>query len=221
VDWSAVYLFAIVFYWTPPHFWALAMKYRDDYAEAGLPMLPVTHGLAESTRQILLYSYLLLSIVLLYIAGGGAGWLFTVPALVLTGTWLVLAHRLRRSGTIADAMRLFHFSTVYLALIFIVAAVDADLTGDRHVLADLKDRSAAGDADLDRLADDVALGGERDGGVEHDRLGRGGQSVAVGFQPVDQDADVGAGVAGGLGFFAVVERRGERAVEDVYVDELA
>jgi heme o synthase len=118
-------LFAIVFWWTPPHFWALAMKYRDDYAAAGLPMLPVTHGLAESTRQILLYSYLLLSIVLLYIAGGGAGWLFTVPALGLTAGWLVLAHRLRRSRTIADAMRLFHYSTVYLALIFIVAAVDA------------------------------------------------------------------------------------------------
>ncbi len=120
-------LFAIVFWWTPPHFWALAMKYRDDYAAAGLPMLPVTHGQAESTRQILLYSYLLFSIVLLYIAGGGVGWWFAIPAVALTVAWLVLAHRLRRNQTIADAMRLFHYSTVYLALIFIAAAVDAAL----------------------------------------------------------------------------------------------
>ncbi len=118
-------LFAIVFWWTPPHFWALAMKYRDDYAAGGLPMLPVTHGIAETTRQILLYSYLLFSVVLLYIAGGGVGWLFAVPAAGLTITWLMLAHRLRRSQTISDAMRLFHYSTVYLALIFIIAAVDA------------------------------------------------------------------------------------------------
>jgi heme o synthase len=118
-------LFAIVFWWTPPHFWALAMKYRDDYAAGGLPMLPVTHGLAETTRHILLYSYLLFSVVLLYIAGGGAGWLFAVTGVALTAVWLVLAHRLRRSRTIADAMRLFHYSTVYLALVFIAAAVDA------------------------------------------------------------------------------------------------
>jgi len=118
-------LFAIVFWWTPPHFWALAMKYRDDYAAAGLPMLPVTHGLAETTRQILLYSYLLLSVVLLYIAGGSVGWLFTVVGLGLTGGWLVLAHRLRRERTVPAAMRLFHYSTIYLALIFIAAAIDA------------------------------------------------------------------------------------------------
>ena len=118
-------LFAIVFWWTPPHFWALAMKYREDYAAAGLPMLPVTHGMAETTRQILLYSYLLFSVVLLYIAGGGVGWLFAVTGLVLTAIWLLLAHELRRSRTVAVAMRLFHYSTVYLALVFIAAAVDA------------------------------------------------------------------------------------------------
>jgi hypothetical protein len=70
-------LFAIMFWWTPPHFWALAMKYRDDYAAAGLPMLPVTHGNDEATRHILLYSYLLLSIVLLYVAGAATSWVFT------------------------------------------------------------------------------------------------------------------------------------------------
>jgi protoheme IX farnesyltransferase len=118
-------LFAIVFWWTPPHFWALAMKYRDDYARAGLPMLPVTHGRNEATRQILLYSYLLFAVILLYIAGAQAGAIFTVSALALTAPWLWLAHRLRRGRSVREAMRLFHYSTSYLALIFIAAAVDA------------------------------------------------------------------------------------------------
>ena len=120
-------LFAIMLWWQPPHFWALAMKYRDDYAAAGLPMLPVTHGNDEATRQILLYSYLLLSLVLLYIAGSGAGWLFIVTGVALTLGWLVFAHRLRRARTVAAAMRLFHYSTIYLALLFVAAAVDAVL----------------------------------------------------------------------------------------------
>lgn len=118
-------LFALVFWWTPPHFWALAMRYREDYAAAGLPMLPVTHGNAEATRHILLYSYLLLAVVLLYVAGARAGPAFTVPALALTGGWLVLAHRLRRRRTPAAAMRLFRYSTGYLALLFLAAAADA------------------------------------------------------------------------------------------------
>ena len=118
-------LFAIMLWWQPPHFWALAMKYREDYARAGLPMLPVTYGNDEATRQILLYSYLLLCLVAFYAAGAGAGWLFVVPGFGLTIGWLVLAHRLRRERTIPAAMRLFHYSTVYLALLFIAAAVDA------------------------------------------------------------------------------------------------
>jgi heme o synthase len=120
-------LFAVMFWWQPPHFWVLAMKYREDYARAGLPMLPVTHGNDETTRQILLYSYLLLSVVLLSTIGLDAGWLYTVVSLGLTAGWLRYAHRLRRTRTIADAMRLFHYSTVYLAVLFIVAAVDAVL----------------------------------------------------------------------------------------------
>lgn len=120
-------LFAIMLWWQPPHFWALAMKYREDYARAGLPMLPVTQGNDEATRHILLYSYLLLAIVLLTIGGGGVGWLFTVTSLVLTGIWLLLAHELRRQRTIAVAMRLFHYSTVYLALLFVAVAIDAVL----------------------------------------------------------------------------------------------
>ncbi|MEX2504857.1 MAG: heme o synthase [Egicoccus sp.] len=118
-------LFAVMFWWQPPHFWALAMKYRDDYARAGLPMLPVVHGNDEATRHILLYSYLLLSIVLVTVAGAGIGWMFAVVGVALTLGWLVLAHRLRHTRTVADAMKLFHYSTVYLALLFIAAAVDA------------------------------------------------------------------------------------------------
>jgi protoheme IX farnesyltransferase len=123
-------LFAVMFWWQPPHFWALAMKYREDYARAGLPMLPVTHGNDETTRHILLYSYLLLSIVLLSTVGLQAGWLYVVVALGLTLVWLRFAHRLRRTRTIADAMRLFHYSTVYISVLFIVVAVDAVLIAD-------------------------------------------------------------------------------------------
>lgn len=121
-------LFAILLWWQPPHFWALAMKYREDYEAARLPMLPVRYGNAEATRQIVLYSYLLLSMVLLYIAGARTGPLFTLGSLGLTVGWLGFAHRLRREQTVQQAMRLFHYSTSYLALIFILAAVDAILT---------------------------------------------------------------------------------------------
>ncbi|MBY5161799.1 heme o synthase [Salsipaludibacter albus] len=118
-------LFGILFWWQPPHFWALAMKYRDDYARAGLPMMPVSWGNDETTRQILLNSWLLAALVLAYVAGAPAGWWFAVPALVLTAGWLVTAHRLRSRRTVEAAMRLFHYSTVYLALVFVFAAVDA------------------------------------------------------------------------------------------------
>ena len=120
-------LFAIMLWWQPPHFWALAMRYREDYARAGLPMLPVTHGNDEATRQILLYSYVLLSLILLYVAGARTGVVFAGTGLGLTALWILLAHRLRRERTVAAAMRLFHYSTVYLALVFVAAAMDAVL----------------------------------------------------------------------------------------------
>ena len=118
-------LFAIVFYWTPPHFWALAMKYREDYAAAELPMLPVTHGNDEASRYVLLYSYLLVAVSLLYFAIAEAGVIYLATAVVLDAAWLVLAHRLRRQRSVASAMRLFHYSTLYLALLFGGAALDA------------------------------------------------------------------------------------------------
>jgi len=119
-------LFAIVFWWTPPHFWALAMKYREDYLAAGLPMLPVTRGNEATSQQVLLYSWLLLSVVLLYVSTG-VGWMFALPALGMTAGWLLLAHQLRREQTVKAGMRLFHFSTTYLAVVFAAAALDATI----------------------------------------------------------------------------------------------
>ena len=118
-------LFALIFWWTPPHFWALALKYREDYAAAGLPMLPVTFGVAEATRHILLYSWLLLSIVLMYAAVTGFGLVFAVPGIGLTLGFIALAFRLRRTQTVPHAMQLFHYSNTYLALLFVAAALDA------------------------------------------------------------------------------------------------
>jgi heme o synthase len=120
-------LFAILLWWQPPHFWALAMRFREDYARADLPMLPVTYGNDEATRQILLHSYLLMSVVVIAAAGGFTGPIFTVPAISLTLIWLVLAHRLRRSRTVTEAMALFRFSTIHLTLVFIAAALEAAL----------------------------------------------------------------------------------------------
>jgi protoheme IX farnesyltransferase len=120
-------LFAILLWWQPPHFWALAMKFREDYARADLPMLPVTYGNDEATRQILLHSYLLLSVVVLAATGGFTGLIFTVPAISLTVIWLWLAHRLRRRRDVTDAMALFRFSTIHLTVVFIAAALEAAL----------------------------------------------------------------------------------------------
>ena len=120
-------LFAILLWWQPPHFWALAMRFREDYARAGLPMLPVTYGNDEATRQILLHSYLLLAVVVLSAAGAFPGLLFVIPAIGSTLVWVWLAHRLRRLRTITEADALFKFSTVHLTVVFVVAALEAAL----------------------------------------------------------------------------------------------
>jgi len=118
-------LFAILLWWQPPHFWALAMRYRADYARAGLPMLPVAYGNDEATRQILLHSYLLLAVVVLSAAGAFPGLVFSVPAIGATVFWVWLAHRLRRLRTMTEADALFKFSTVHLTLVFVVAALES------------------------------------------------------------------------------------------------
>jgi heme o synthase len=134
VGWAAVtgsvgpaawVLFAIVFVWTPPHFWALAMRYSGDYRAAGIPMLPVVRGPAEPRRQILLYSLVLFGTSLLLVPAGSMGAIYAVAAVALGGWFVWRALRLWRGGAPADSMRLFHYSIVYLALLFAAVAADA------------------------------------------------------------------------------------------------
>lgn len=124
VGWPAVVLFAVVFLWTPPHFWALAMRYREDYAQAGVPMLPVVAAPTAVARQILLYSVAMVGASLLLIPRAGA--LYGIAAAVLGAAFLAeavnLGRRTRR-GADPQPMRLFHFSISYLTLLFVAAAV--------------------------------------------------------------------------------------------------
>ena len=136
VGWAAVtgsvglpagVLFAIVFVWTPPHFWALALRYREDYASAGIPMLPVVRGPEETRRQILLYSLVLFATTLVLYPVGHMGPAYLGTAVVLGGLFVYRALRLWRERTPALAMSLFEFSIAYLALLFVAVAADAML----------------------------------------------------------------------------------------------
>ena len=124
ISWPAVLLFAVIFFWTPPHFWALAMKFRDDYAAANVPMLPVVASARTVARKILVYSYLMVGATLALTPY--AGWAYGGCAIVLGCWFLTGAHRLR-SGVVAGApaapMRLFHLSIAYLTLLFAAVAV--------------------------------------------------------------------------------------------------
>jgi heme o synthase len=124
LDPSAFYLFAIVFYWTPPHFWALALLIKDDYERTGIPMLPVVDGEAETRRQILLYGWLLLAITALPVAGGLFGPIYAVAAALLDALFLALCLRLHRRADRRSASILFHYSLAYLALLFAAMALD-------------------------------------------------------------------------------------------------
>jgi heme o synthase len=124
LDASAFYLFAIVFYWTPPHFWALSLLIKDDYARTGIPMLPVVDGEPETRRQILLYGWLLLAITALPLAGGLFGALYAASALVLGAGFIALCIRLHKRADRRSASLLFHYSLLYLALLFVTMALD-------------------------------------------------------------------------------------------------
>ncbi|MGO9501857.1 MAG: heme o synthase [Streptosporangiaceae bacterium] len=126
VSWPAIVLFAVIFFWTPPHFWALAMKFRDDYAAASVPMLPVVASAATVARKILVYSYVMVATTLVLIPY--SGWLYGACAAVLGVWFLAEAHRLRSrvaAGEAAAPMRLFHLSIAYLTLLFVAVAVTA------------------------------------------------------------------------------------------------
>jgi heme o synthase len=134
VGWAAVtgriglpawVMFAIVFMWTPPHFWALAMKYRDDYAAAGVPMLPVVAGPKAAARQILAYSVVLVGVTLTLCPAAKMGPVYLVAAIVLGARFLSCAHQLSRDNSARAALRLFSFSITYLGLLFMAIAVDA------------------------------------------------------------------------------------------------
>jgi protoheme IX farnesyltransferase len=131
VGWAAVsgslsltpwVLFLIVFYWTPPHFWALAVRYRDDYARAGVPMLPVVAGVEHTTRRMLLYTGLMVGVSLLLVPIADLRWLYLGSALGLGGWFLLDTWLVYRDPT--QAMRLFTTSTVYLSALFAAAMVD-------------------------------------------------------------------------------------------------
>jgi protoheme IX farnesyltransferase len=128
----ALILFALVFYWTPPHFWALSLRIRKDYAAAGVPMLPVVRGVPETTRQIALYTLLMVAISLVLFPVAHLGWLYLGTALVLGAIFLWRALILWRQamspeGSLAQAIRLYRFSITYLTLLFLAIAVDAIL----------------------------------------------------------------------------------------------
>jgi protoheme IX farnesyltransferase len=124
---SALYLFAIVFYWTPPHFWALSLLMKDDYARAHVPMLPVVRGERETRRQIVLYSLLLVAVTLLPFAGRLFDGIYLAAALILGGALMTLALRLSRHADRMSALRLYLFSLAYLALLFTAMVADARL----------------------------------------------------------------------------------------------
>ena len=129
VGWAAVAMFGIIFFWTPPHTWALAMRFTDDYARAGVPMLPVVKTPVEVTRRILAYAagMVVVSLTLLL----ATGWLYAVTA-VAAGLWFLTVaarlHRATRDGAATSPMRLFHLSNTYLSVVFVGLAVDSVLS---------------------------------------------------------------------------------------------
>ncbi|TMC89626.1 MAG: protoheme IX farnesyltransferase [Chloroflexi bacterium] len=120
----AIWLFAIIFYWTPPHFWALSLLIQNDYEKAQIPMLPVVMGEAETRRQILLYSLLLLAVTLMLFAMGAMGNFYLAGAVILGGGLVYLAIRLWRDQSKKWARTLFWYSNMYLAAIFAVMVLD-------------------------------------------------------------------------------------------------
>jgi heme o synthase len=125
--WTAVYLFAIVFYWTPPHFWALSLLMKDDYARVGVPMMPVVRGEHETRRQILLYTLLLYAISQLPFCAGAFGGVYLAASMGLGLLFIAGAVRLYRRADRRSALRLYLFSLCYLALLFGAMVADVKL----------------------------------------------------------------------------------------------
>jgi protoheme IX farnesyltransferase len=130
LSWTPVVLFMVVFFWTPPHTWALALRYREDYANVDVPMLPVVKPAAEVGRQIVIYSWVMVATSLLLWPVADTSLFYPVAAAVLGGVFLVQAHRMwgRTKGTenlaVIQPMQLFHTSNLYLSLLFVAVAID-------------------------------------------------------------------------------------------------
>lgn len=133
--WTPVILFLVVFFWTPPHTWALALRYREDYAGVDVPMLPVVVPAAEVGRQIVRYAYVMVATSLVLWPVAGTSLFYPIAAAVLGAVFLVEAHRMWRRAAVSDAlsdinpMRLFHMSNLYLSLLFVAVALDPLLFG--------------------------------------------------------------------------------------------
>jgi heme o synthase len=125
LDWTALYLFAIVFYWTPPHFWALSLLMKDEYAKVGVPMMPVVRGEAETRRHVLLYSILLYAVTQLPFCAGAFGMVYLVASVALGAAFIAGALLLHRRADRRSALRLYLFSLAYLALLFGAMVLDA------------------------------------------------------------------------------------------------
>jgi protoheme IX farnesyltransferase len=120
----ALALFGIIFYWTPPHFWALAMRYEKEYAAAGVPMMPVVYGKAETTKHILLYSFMQLAMCLAFFSTAHMGAIYLTATIVLNVAFIYAAVRLYRDPTPKRAWGLFRFSIYFLTLLFAAMAMD-------------------------------------------------------------------------------------------------
>ncbi|MBM6399539.1 protoheme IX farnesyltransferase [Phycicoccus sp. MQZ13P-5] len=130
VGWPALVLFLVIFFWTPPHYWPLSMAFREDYATAEVPMLPVERGPVAVGRQVVAYSWVMVATSLALVPVASMGWVYTVTAVVAGALFVAEAHRLlaaaRRglTGTALKPMRLFHYSITYVTLVFLAVAVD-------------------------------------------------------------------------------------------------
>jgi protoheme IX farnesyltransferase len=127
LSWTAIYLFAIVFYWTPPHFWALSLLMKDEYAKVGIPMMPVVRGERETRRQILLYTLLLYAITQLPFCAGEFGGIYLVASMVLGLAFIGGSLNLYRRADRKSALRLYLYSLLYLALLFGAMVADVKL----------------------------------------------------------------------------------------------
>ncbi len=130
VAWPAVVLFLVIFFWTPPHYWPLSMAFRDDYATAEVPMLPVEREPVVVGRQIVAYSWVMVATSLVLVPVAGMGWVYAITAVLAGGLFIAEAHRLhlaaRRgvTGVALKPMRLFHYSITYVTVLFLAVAVD-------------------------------------------------------------------------------------------------